>query len=623
MSDPKAYLLKLHKNLNVLREREAKHAGNPPLELVNQIDDHQAAIDLTEQTIRGELGEAEWREALGPLLVDIRDRGEAEAECHVDIGDVDGDIIGAIIAGRDITAEGDIVTGVKLTTTVIHEAPTPSLPLQLPTRAQHFTNRRPELTQLLQDLHPTRIITLTGPGGIGKTALAAEALRQLAPGDGPPDRFPDGVIFYSFYGKPNPALALEHIVRSFDETARDTSAEAARRVLSGKRALLILDGTEATSDLRTVLEVRGNNCGVLVTSRRRKDAAAERQAVEPLESDEAVTLLRAWGKGQTADEAAARHICELVGRLPLAVRLVGRYLDETEETAAEYLEWLATTPIQALSHGEHREESVDLLLARSLEQVSEETRQVLAVVGLLALSPFGREVVGKALEVPAVKAGRLLGELVNYGLLLRTGSHYEVSHALVHTYAHRRMDAGEAARRVAAYYTALAEEQSKLGLEGYARLDGERAHIMAVLAGCVEREDWEAGRSLVWAVDGYLNIQGHWTERVAAIEAGVTVAVALGNRRDEGAFLIKMGLVSNNLGRVTQAIGFYEQALVICREIGHRQDEGNALGNLGNAYAALGQVDKAIEFYQQALVISREIGDRRGEGTRLRNLGSA
>ena len=172
-------------------------------------------------------------------------------------------------------------------------APPPSIPLQRPPRAEHFAGRERELAKLLADLPPGRVTTLCGPGGIGKTALAAEAIWTLAPGDDPPERFPHGVVFYSFYSRPDVALAFEHIVRSFDPAARDTSADAARRVLANKRALLFLDGTEQASDLRAVLDVRGA-CGVLVASRKSRDAVAERQDLRPLAIERAVELLHAW-----------------------------------------------------------------------------------------------------------------------------------------------------------------------------------------------------------------------------------------------------------------------------------------------------------------------------------------
>jgi hypothetical protein len=71
MADFKTFLLKLTDNLNTLREREAKYGGNAPLELLNQIEDHQEAIALTEQAIQGELSETEWEESLRPLLVSV------------------------------------------------------------------------------------------------------------------------------------------------------------------------------------------------------------------------------------------------------------------------------------------------------------------------------------------------------------------------------------------------------------------------------------------------------------------------------------------------------------------------------------------------------------------------
>ena len=158
-----------------------------------------------------------------------------------------------------------------------HTDPPPAgAPLQRPPRADHFTDRKRELAQLLEDLQPGRVVTLCGPGGIGKTALAAEALWTLAPGDAPPARFPDGILFHSFYARPDPALALQHIVTSFGAEPRPSLPSAALRVLAGKRALLVLDGTEDTDDLRAVLDVRGG-CGVLVTSRARQDALAERR----------------------------------------------------------------------------------------------------------------------------------------------------------------------------------------------------------------------------------------------------------------------------------------------------------------------------------------------------------
>lgn len=142
------------------------------------------------------------------------------------------------------------------------------VPLQKPLRAQHFTGRDLELARLLADLQPGKQLTLCGPGGMGKTALAAEAVWRLVPGDEPPERFPDGVIFHTFYHQPQAATALEAITRACGVEPRPTPRDAARMALAGRRALLILDGAEAADDLDAVLQVAGS-CGVLIATLRR------------------------------------------------------------------------------------------------------------------------------------------------------------------------------------------------------------------------------------------------------------------------------------------------------------------------------------------------------------------
>ncbi len=505
----------------------------------------------------------------------------------------------------------------------LYEPPTHP-PLQRPPRATHFTGRQAELEQFLAQLQPGRVTTLCGPGGVGKTALAAQAVWTLAPENNPPERFPDGIIFHDFYTQPQAALALEAIARAYGEEPRPSAAGAAQRALSGRVALLILDGAENADDLDAVLAVRGQ-CGALITTRRHTDAPADWDDVDPLPNPQAVELLQAWGGDCAADEDAATRICTLIGALPLAVRLAGRYMAQRGEEAADYLAWLEETPLAALHFGQRQRDSVDVLLARSVDQVSDAARAALGVAGILALAPFDREAVAAALEAEAPTAGRALGELVDYGLLLRDEhKRYQAGHALVHTYARRRLaPPGEALGRLAAHYDGFAREQRELGLEGYARLNDERPHLMAVLETCVNREAWEAARSLAWAVEDYLDMQGHWTERVTLIEAGFKSAQALGRRYDEAAFLNFLGNAYSNLGQVERAIEQYEQALAISRESGDRRGEGNRLGNLGLAYRDLGQVERAIEYHEQSLAIAREIGDRRGEGADLGNLGLA
>ncbi|MEW6380472.1 MAG: tetratricopeptide repeat protein, partial [bacterium] len=498
-------------------------------------------------------------------------------------------------------------------------------PLQRPRPADYFLGREAQINKILPRLQPGSIITICAPGGIGKTALAAEILKRMISDNKPPERFEDGVVFYSFYGQPDTNKALEAIARAFGYEPKPNPADAAFNALSGKRVLLVLDGTEEADDLRKVLRVAGN-CGILITSRNSRDAVVDREDLAPLEPDEALKLLYDWAEGKIDNENSAKSTCEIVGGLPLAVRLIGHYLRQTkDETVSSYLEWLEKTPLDALDPDEkrHRENSVPWLLQRSLKQVGEQAISVIALCGCLALAPFSRNLISEVLGFSLREVRLAFKQLTGYGFLLSINAdRYEVSHALIHTYAHERLQVGSnVIERLIDKYIYLAEAETKKGLIGYHHLDTERLHIVYLLKVCIKRGAWDAAMRLAWAIEDYMDIQGYWIERLTVNETGWKSALQLKNRIKEGAWLNRLGLTYNDLGQMEKAIEYYQLALSINREIGDRRDEGIVLGNMGLAHRAIGQMEKAIEYHQQALSIDREIGDRKSEGIDLGNLG--
>ena len=98
---------------------------------------------------------------------------------------------------------------------------------QLPERAPFFTGRATELVYLMDEVQPGRVLTLSGPGGMGKSALAAEVVGRLNEAGQLAERFPDGVIFHSFYNQSERRAALEQIARSFKEEPRPMPRAAA------------------------------------------------------------------------------------------------------------------------------------------------------------------------------------------------------------------------------------------------------------------------------------------------------------------------------------------------------------------------------------------------------------
>jgi tetratricopeptide (TPR) repeat protein len=470
---------------------------------------------------------------------------------------------GGGIHAETIKDTTNVVSGSQSTGTQINygangPGQTRTPPLQRPRRAEHFVDREAERARLLADLHLGRVVTV---GGMGKTALVAEVLWTLAPSDRSPAAFPDGILFYSFYEQPAVMIALEQLARVLGEEPVPTPALAAQRALSGKRILLVLDGAEEADHLEQVLAVCGGSA-VLLTSRRRADAPdpAYRLDLQPLPEPEAVSVVQAFGGEQAADVTATSRICERVGNLPLALRLVGRYLAEQEEEASEYLTWLEQTPLSALDQGTSRQESVRVLLKRSTIQHSVTAQQILHFVGLLAVAAFDRLLIAQTLELSEDVARRALGELVNYGLLVRQQSRYEVSHPLIHTYAREELvaqdDPASQGALLERMVRVLDEQFPEVEYASWRRCEELLPHVQACATLIAQHQIIvpEAGYLLTRA-GWYLREQAQSTQAAHLLQQALTIAeCSLGS---DNSYL---GVILNNLALLSQAQGRYEEA---------------------------------------------------------------
>jgi predicted ATPase/class 3 adenylate cyclase len=186
----------------------------------------------------------------------------------------------------------------------------------LPVVATPLVGRERELDDAVSLLQAHRLLTLTGPGGSGKTRLAIHLAAAAS------DDFPDGVFWVPLQAVRDPAI-VEHTIA----TAVGGEDGLIRHV-AGKRMLLLLDNFEQVVDAApTVSEllVGTPNAKVLVTSREPLHLAGEHCfAVEPLEPSEAELLFEERARAVVRDfrptpEVAA--ICERLDRLPLAVEL--------------------------------------------------------------------------------------------------------------------------------------------------------------------------------------------------------------------------------------------------------------------------------------------------------------
>ena len=196
----------------------------------------------------------------------------------------------------------------------------------LPVSVTTFVGRERELSDVAELLRrdDTLLLSLTGPGGIGKTRLALRVAETVA------ERYPDGVRWINLASVRDAALVVPSVAGTLgvSEQSGVPLAEGLADNLRGRRMLLVLDNcehllSEAANIAGTLRDAHGPT--VLVTSRERLHLEGEQAwPVPPLDDDEGVALFAARARSidpSFAVTAQTRELCEALEQLPLAIEL--------------------------------------------------------------------------------------------------------------------------------------------------------------------------------------------------------------------------------------------------------------------------------------------------------------
>ena len=196
----------------------------------------------------------------------------------------------------------------------------------LPVPATPFLGRERELAKVVDLLarDDVRLVTLTGPGGVGKTRLALQAAAEAS------ERFPDGVYWVQLSPLRDAGLVLPTIAQALDLTEQPgrSLVQTLVAVLATKRIVLLVDNAEhllpeVAGELAALLAVDGPT--LLVTSRERLQLRAEHlYPVPALEERDAVALFVTRAAAldvSVGPSAAVAHLCERLDELPLALEL--------------------------------------------------------------------------------------------------------------------------------------------------------------------------------------------------------------------------------------------------------------------------------------------------------------
>ncbi|HYN18686.1 MAG TPA: tetratricopeptide repeat protein, partial [Actinomycetes bacterium] len=473
-----------------------------------------------------------------------------------------------------------------------------------PRPASSFVGRETEVAEvaaLLQD--GARLVTLTGPGGSGKTRLAIEVAATLVP------EFKAGVYWVGLAPMRDPALVSETIGQTLG--AKDGLADH----IGEREMLLLLDNLEqviaAAPDLATLVEACPN-LRLLVTSRELLRVRGEAEyPVLPLADPEAVDLFCARA-GVGADDTV-RQLCRRLDNLPLALELAAARASVL--TPAQILERLAGR-MDLLKGGrdaDPRQQTLRATIEWSRDLLSLPEQRLFARLAVFA----GGCTLASAEGVIEADLDTLQS-LVDKSLVRRTGDRFWMLETIREFAAERLEGSGEAdevRRRHADYFLALAEEAyphvkveslrgGRLWLD---RLESEVDNLRMAL-------DWfeAAGQSqtllrMVGATSEFMVLRGHVSEGLGRGRRALDAEASPTEVRARALEAVSELAVFD--GRTAQAKEWAQEALEIYRGLGDASGVADCLWALG--YVAAEDYDwaTALRLLQESLDLHRGLGN--------------
>jgi predicted ATPase/DNA-binding SARP family transcriptional activator len=483
-----------------------------------------------------------------------------------------------------------------------------------------------EISELLRS-GQARLLTLTGPGGAGKTRLAIEAANALA------GELPDGAFFVPLDTIRDPALLLPAIAHAVAvrESAEEPLLESLRARLAGRRALILLDNFEqlaATAPLLAQVLLATPGLTFLVTSRSALRLSGEREfPVEPLGRSDAVALF--VERAQAADpsfrltdesKAAVEEICARLDDLPLALELAAA---RTKLLPPESMLERLDERLELLSRGARdlpeRHRALRNTVAWSYELLEPSEQRLFAHLAVFAG--------GCTLESAVAVCDATLDStaaLIDDSLLERAGERLRMLET-IREYALEQLDAdkeGSAVkRRHFEHFLAVAESDPVPNQAVWlAQLDAERDNLRAALAWCREAGEGGLGLRLAaalwefWWVRGHLAEGRRWLDE--ALDQGAGEAADLRARALHAA-----ASLASRQGDYDRAAELSEQSLALWEELGDASGTARSLLSLGTVAAEQGNQERAIELSERAAELYRESGDKRGHALAVSNLG--
>ncbi|WP_326598201.1 AfsR/SARP family transcriptional regulator [Streptomyces sp. NBC_01803] len=487
---------------------------------------------------------------------------------------------------------------------------------------------------------------ISGMAGVGKTALAVNAARQLR------ERFPDGQFHielraHDLARQPlTTGAALASLLRHLGVPATsipldvEERAVLGRNVLSRRRAVIILDDADGPEQIRPLLPTESGSLFIITSRRRLSGLPGVRSiALDVLPPADAMALFRSFAADdRTEDDAELSTVVHLLGYLPLALELAANRF-------GAHPSWSLATLRERLSRGSGRLSEIrdgDSEIARAFElsyqTLTADQRAAFRRLGLHVGGGFGPHAAATLMDLPLERTERLLESLLRCHLLQEPTPHRYRFHDLLGEYAHALALSEETAeerdaaqRRLIEFYLHAAARADRVlyprrprltlpappvslpiptprdAEDGRQWLTTERSNLLAVERDARHGRAPDRAALLSHVLAEFLHAESHWVDTERMHRHAVDHWQRAGLQRPLCLGLLALGNTYAATGNYPEARRTCQRALEIASTVLDADAEVEAVKLLGIVHWHLGENRTALAFHEKALAL-RAVG---------------
>ncbi|MEH1911958.1 MAG: tetratricopeptide repeat protein [Nostoc sp.] len=481
-----------------------------------------------------------------------------------------------------------------------------------------------ELHQLLQTSRQVAIVAVAGMGGVGKTELATQYAKQHL------QNYQGGVCWLSAQGIDVGIQILRFAELKFKLIAPDDWGFADRlrycwqNWQQGEVLLVFDDVTDYKKQVHPYLPPESPRFKVLLTTRQEFDRTLLQLPLGVLKPLAAMKLLKSLVDRERlkSEPWVARRICKFLGYLPLALELVGRYLDTMPDLSLEKLlkrlekkrlEHEAIAEANQLMHYKH---GIAEAFALSWEQLDENAQGLGYCLSLYALAdiPFSAKAVEDDNQQELWE--KAIADLLKLHLLQRQSKGIYRLHPLIRQFFQMKLNELSEADKVKTAFAAMMSEVAKQIPQQPNREDilNFTPHIPHLAEVAIHLSQYLSDEDLIWPFTGlgwFYEGQGLYQQAEPWYKLCKDIAEnRLGlEHPDVAASLNNLALLYDSIARYSEAEPLYQQALELTKRLlGEEHPHvANILNNLALLYNSIARYSEAELPYQQALELTKRL----------------